>query len=165
MENASNSRALKLDKRQSKKRRSDKMKLRISRASEAALSLYGGAFMDAPAPPSERASEAYQGIKLCAATAARERSKEGRRDRPTLRSKRVQFSMHPPPPPVKKGRPFLRSTKRATCPPPSAPSAPPQSATMLHPKLQICQLSHLQAISLHRVMFPGATYLHLSISF
>ena len=76
MENASNSRALKLDKRQSKKRRSDKMKLRISRASEAALSLNGGAFMDAPAP-SERASEAYQGIKLCAmATAARERRKE-----------------------------------------------------------------------------------------
>ena len=122
MENASNSRALKLDKRQSKKRRSDKMKLRISRASEAALSLYGGAFMDAPAP-SERASEAYQGIKLCAATAAREGRKEGRRDRPTLRSKRVQFSMHPPPPPVKKGRPFLRSTKRATCPPPSLRTA------------------------------------------
>ena len=47
------------------------MKLRISRASEAALSLYGGAFMDAPAP-----SEAYQGIKLCAATAAREARKE-----------------------------------------------------------------------------------------
>ena len=73
------------------------MKLRISRVSEAArqLSLYGAAFMDAPAP-SERASEAYQGIKLCAATAAREGRKEGRRDRPTLRSPRVQFSMHPP---------------------------------------------------------------------
>ena len=155
MENASNSRALKLDKRQSKKRRSDKMKLRISRASEAALSLYGGAFMDAPAPPSERASEAYQGIKLCAATAARERSKEGRRDRPTLRSPRVQFSIHPPPPPVKKGerdgrrgRFYAPQSARPARLPPSAP--PPPSATMLHPKLKICQLFHLQAISLHR---------------
>ena len=155
MENASVSRALKLDKRQSKKRRSDKMKLRISRGSERGGSLSMAALLwtRRRRRVSGRASEAYQGIKLCAATsAARERSKEGRRDQPTLRSPRVQFSMHPPrpPPPVKKGEteaegPFLRSTKRATCPPPSAASAPPPSAAMLHPKLQICQLFHLQA--------------------
>ena len=108
------------------------MKLRISRASEAALSLSMAALLwTRRRRVSERASEAYQGIKLCAATAAREgRKEEGTNQLCAASACNLACTRRRRRRPGEEGRregrtegPFLRSTKRATCPPPSVRTA------------------------------------------